>query len=84
MKSTPAFYPIFFLSMLSILSSTEGYGIAPKIKEENVTYTADGITLKGFVAMMKILKGSDLLSLLCLNGGGLMNIQKAGQNNWLP
>jgi dienelactone hydrolase len=77
MKSTPAFYPIFFLSMLSILSSTLGYGIAPKIKEENVTYTADGITLKGFVAYDENIKGKRPAVLVVPEWWGLNDYTKS-------
>lgn len=77
MKSTPAFYPIFFLSMLSILSSTKVYGIAPKIKEENVTYTADGVTLKGFVAYDENIKGKRPAVLVVPEWWGLNDYTKS-------
>jgi dienelactone hydrolase len=56
MKINTSFYPIFLIAVFSIVSSVKGSDSA-KIKEENVTYNAEGITLKGFVAYDEGIKG---------------------------
>jgi dienelactone hydrolase len=45
------------LVIFSITSSAHSKNLPPKIKEEMVTYTADGISFKGFVAYDENIKG---------------------------
>jgi len=46
------FYKFLLIAIIMVSTSLKGRsgGLPPKIKEEIVSYTADGVTLKGFVA----------------------------------
>jgi dienelactone hydrolase len=43
--------------MLSVSSIVRSTGVSPNIKEETVTYTANGVTFKGFIAYDDNIKG---------------------------
>lgn len=77
MKTKTVFYPIFFLSMLSFISPNESYGIAPKIVEENVTYSSNGVSLKGFVAYNENIKGKRPAVLVVPEWWGLNDYTKS-------
>lgn len=77
MKPKQVFYPIFFLSILSLVSYSEGSGMAPKIKEEVVTYSANGVTLKGFVAYDENVKGKRPAVLVVPEWWGLNDYTKS-------
>src|SRR3989442_1355991 len=50
MKIERRFFIVLFIGTQSVISCNAQKSGKPLIKEENVTYTADGTTLDGFVA----------------------------------
>ncbi len=48
---------IVYLAMLTISSAAMAKSLSPSIKEETVTYTVNGVTMKGFVVYDQNIKG---------------------------
>jgi dienelactone hydrolase len=57
MKTTVAFTFAFILSGITLFSSFSKERAKSSIKEENITYVADGVTMKGFIAYDNDMKG---------------------------
>jgi len=67
---------IFCTVMLAIFSSAYSKNPPPAIKEEPLTYTADGVTMKGFVAYDQSIKGKRPVILIVHEWWGLSDYQK--------
>jgi hypothetical protein len=69
MKTIPFTRNLFLcMVLITITLSANSKTDSPRIKEENVTYMANGVTLKGFIAYDENIKGKRPVVLLSMNG----------------
>ncbi len=67
---------LFCIAFLIVASSAHSNNLPPVIKEEIVTYMADGVTLKGFVAYDESIKGKRPVVLIVHEWWGLNDYPK--------
>jgi len=67
---------LIYMSMLSVSSIGQSKGLPANIKEEAVTYTADGVTYKGFIAYDTNIKGKRPAILVVHEWWGLNDYSK--------